>query len=231
MANDPDGDRVGIAIRDDKNEWFIPNGNQIGILIAEYILSTLKEIPKNAKMISTIVSTPMLDTVAESYGIEALRTLTGFKYIGEKIRLFEEKKLDGTFLFGFEEAIGYLIGTHVRDKDAVVTSMLLAEMAVFYNNRNSSLYKELIKIYEKYGWRLEKTIAITKQGKSGLEEITNTMIKMRNKEHSEIAGIKVAKFTDFNQDGTGLPKSDVLQFVLEDKTYVTLRPSGTEPKN
>lgn len=230
MANDPDGDRVGIAIRDDKNEWFIPNGNQIGILIAEYILSNLKEIPKNAKMISTIVSTPMLDTVAESYGIEALRTLTGFKYIGEKIRLFEEKKLDGTFLFGFEEAIGYLIGTHVRDKDAVVTSMLLAEMAVFYNNKNSSLYKELIKIYEKYGWRLEKTIAITKQGKSGLEEITNTMIKMRNKEHSEIAGLKVAKFTDFNQDGTGLPKSDVLQFVLEDKTYVTLRPSGTEPK-
>lgn len=230
IANDPDGDRVGIAIKDINNKWFYPNGNQIGMLLAEYILSNMKEIPKNAKMISTIVSTPMLETIASNYGVKTYRTLTGFKYIGEKIKQFENRELDGTFLFGFEEAIGYLVGTHVRDKDAVVTSMLVAEMAVYYNNLGISLYQQLMNIYEKYGWRLEKTLAITKKGKEGLEEIANTMKKLRNANHKEIANLKVVKFTDFLSEGTNLPKSDVLQFVLEDNTYLTARPSGTEPK-
>ena len=230
IANDPDGDRVGIAVLDEAGKWFIPNGNQIGILIAEYILMNKKDIPNNGVMISTIVSTPLLDTIAKENGIKTFRTLTGFKYIGEKIRQFETNELDGTFLFGFEEAIGYLVGTHVRDKDAVVASMLIAEMAVFYEQKGSSLYRELNRIYEKYGWRLEQTIPITKGGKDGLEEIAKIMKKMKEVEHKEIAGIKIKEYFDFNKGVNGLPKSDVVQFILEDETYLTVRPSGTEPK-
>lgn len=230
IANDPDGDRVGIAIRDDDGKWFYPNGNQIGILFAEYILATKKNISANACMISTIVSTPLLTTIGEKNGIKVFRTLTGFKYIGEKIRQFENKEIDATFLLGFEEAIGYLVGTHVRDKDAVVASMLIAEMAAYYESKNSNLYRELIKIYEKYGWRLEHTVPITKAGKDGLEEIATIMKKLRETKHTEINGIKILKSTDFENDNTGLPKSDIMQFILEDETYLTVRPSGTEPK-
>lgn len=230
IANDPDGDRVGIAFLDEKNEWFIPNGNQIGILIAEYIINNKKNIPINGTMITTIVSTPLFDTIVKKNGLKTFRTLTGFKYMGEKIRQFENKELDGTFLFSFEESIGYLIGTHVRDKDAVVSSMIIAEMAAFYDSKGSSLYKELIKIYEKYGWRLEKTIPVTKSGKDGLEEIARIMRRLREVEHKEIQGIKVEKYLDFNKSVNDLPKSDVVQLVLEDETYLTVRPSGTEPK-
>ena len=230
IANDPDGDRVGIAIRDNDGKWFFPNGNQIGILFAEYILTYKKDIPANGTMITTIVSTPLLDTIAKKNGKISLRTLTGFKYIGEKIRQFENKILDGTFLFGFEEAIGYLVGTHVRDKDAVVASMIIAEMATTFKNNGSTMYKELIKIYEKYGWRLENTVPVTKQGKDGLEEIQKIMKSMREKTHTEIAGIKVKEFLDYKKGIKDLPKADVIQFILEDDTYLTVRPSGTEPK-
>ena len=230
IANDPDGDRVGIAIRDNDGKWFFPNGNQIGILFAEYILTYKKDIPANGTMITTIVSTPLLDTIAKKNGKIPLRTLTGFKYIGQKIRQFENKILDGTFLFGFEEAIGYLVGTHVRDKDAVVASMIIAEMATTFKNNGSTMYKELIKIYEKYGWRLENTIPVTKQGKDGLEEIQKIMKSMREKTHTEIAGIKVKEFLDYKKGIKDLPKADVIQFILEDDTYLTVRPSGTEPK-
>ena len=230
IANDPDGDRVGIAIRDNDGKWFFPNGNQIGILFAEYILTYKKDIPANGTMITTIVSTPLLDTIAKKNGKISLRTLTGFKYIGEKIRQFENKILDGTFLFGFEEAIGYLVGTHVRDKDAVVASMIIAEMATTFKNNGSTMYKELIKIYEKYGWRLENTVPVTKQGKTGLEEIQKIMKSMREKTHTEIAGIKVKEFLDYKKGIKDLPKADVIQFILEDDTYLTVRPSGTEPK-
>lgn len=230
IANDPDGDRVGIAIRDNDGKWFFPNGNQIGILFAEYILTYKKDIPANGTMITTIVSTPLLDTIAKKNGKIPLRTLTGFKYIGQKIRQFENKILDGTFLFGFEEAIGYLVGTHVRDKDAVVASMIIAEMATTFKNNGSTMYKELIKIYEKYGWRLENTVPVTKQGKDGLEEIQKIMKSMREKTHTEIAGIKVKEFLDYKKGIKDLPKADVIQFILEDDTYLTVRPSGTEPK-
>lgn len=230
IANDPDGDRVGIAIRDNDGKWFFPNGNQIGILFAEYILTYKKDIPANGTMITTIVSTPLLDTIAKKNRKIPLRTLTGFKYIGEKIRQFENKTLDGTFLFGFEEAIGYLVGTHVRDKDAVVASMIIAEMATTFKNNGSTMYKELIKIYEKYGWRLENTVPVTKQGKDGLEEIQKIMKSMREKTHTEIAGIKVKEFLDYKKGIKDLPKADVIQFILEDDTYLTVRPSGTEPK-
>ena len=230
IANDPDGDRVGLAVLDNDGKWFFPNGNQIGILFAEYILNHKKNIPENGTMITTVVSTPLLDTIVKKNGKKALRVLTGFKYIGEKIRQFENKELDGTFLFGFEEAIGYLIGTHVRDKDAVVASMIIAEMATTFENNGSSIYNEIIKIYEKYGWRLETTVPITKKGKDGLEEIQKIMKSMRAKTHTEIAGIKVKEYRDYQKGIDNLPKADVIQMVLEDETYLTVRPSGTEPK-
>ena len=230
IANDPDGDRMGLAVLDNDGKWFFPNGNQIGILFAEYILNHKKNIPENGTMITTIVSTPLLDTIVKKNGKKALRVLTGFKYIGEKIRQFENKELDGTFLFGFEEAIGYLVGTHVRDKDAVVASMIIAEMATTFENNGSSIYNEIIKIYEKYGWRLETTVPITKKGKDGLEEIQKIMKSMRAKTHTEIAGIKVKEYRDYQKGVDNLPKADVIQMVLEDETYLTVRPSGTEPK-
>ena len=230
IANDPDGDRVGLAVLDNNGKWFFPNGNQIGILFAEYILNHKKDIPANGTMITTVVSTPLFDTIVKKNGKKALRVLTGFKYIGEKIRQFENKELDGTFLFGFEEAIGYLVGTHVRDKDAVVASMIIAEMATTFENNGSSIYNEIIKIYEKYGWRLETTVPITKKGKDGLEEIQNIMKSMRAKTHTEIAGIKVKEYRDYQKGVDNLPKADVIQMVLEDETYLTVRPSGTEPK-
>lgn len=230
IANDPDGDRVGLAVLDNDGKWFFPNGNQIGILFAEYILNYKKDIPENGTMITTVVSTPLLDTIVKKNGKKALRVLTGFKYIGEKIRQFENKELDGTFLFGFEEAIGYLVGTHVRDKDAVVASMIIAEMATTFENNGSSIYNEIIKIYEKYGWRLETTVPITKKGKDGLEEIQKIMKSMRAKTHTEIAGIKVKEYRDYQKGVDNLPKADVIQMVLEDETYLTVRPSGTEPK-
>lgn len=229
ITNDPDADRTGIAFLDKEGKWYIPNGNQIGILLANYIF-TNKKIPKNGAVISTIVSTPMLDPIAKAYGITLYRTLTGFKYIGEKIRQFEQKELDGVFLFGFEEAIGYLSGTHVRDKDAVVTSMLVAEMAAYYDAQGSSLYEELLKLYDKFGYYLEETIAITKKGKDGLEAIANTMKKLREIKPTVLCGQKVLEIRDFNENYNGLPKSNVLQYVLEDGSQVTVRPSGTEPK-
>lgn len=230
IANDPDGDRMGLAVLDNDGKWFFPNGNQIGILFAEYILNHKKNIPENGTMITTVVSTPLLDTIVKKNGKKSLRVLTGFKYIGEKIRQFENKELDGTFLFGFEEAIGYLIGTHVRDKDAVVASMVIAEMATTFENNGSSIYNEIMKIYEKYGWRLEITVPVTKKGKDGLEEIQKIMKSMRAKNHTEIAGIKVKEYRDYQKGIEGLPKADVIQMVLEDETYLTVRPSGTEPK-
>lgn len=230
IANDPDGDRMGLAVLDNDGKWFFPNGNQIGILFAEYILNHKKDIPENGTMITTIVSTPLLDTIVKKNGKKSLRVLTGFKYIGEKIRQFENKELDGTFLFGFEEAIGYLIGTHVRDKDAVVASMIIAEMATTFENNGSSIYNEIMKIYEKYGWRLEITVPVTKKGKDGLEEIQKIMKSMRAKNHTEIVGIKVKEYRDYQKGIEGLPKADVIQMVLEDETYLTVRPSGTEPK-
>ena len=230
IANDPDGDRMGLAVLDNDGKWFFPNGNQIGILFAEYILNYKKNIPENGTMITTVVSTPLLDTIVKKNGKKSLRVLTGFKYIGEKIRQFENKELDGTFLFGFEEAIGYLVGTHVRDKDAVVASMIIAEMATTFKNNGSSIYNEIIKIYEKYGWRLETTVPVTKKGKDGLEEIQKIMKSMREKTHTEIAGVKVKEYRDYQKGVEDLPKSDVIQIVLEDETYLTVRPSGTEPK-
>ncbi|MGX6590767.1 phospho-sugar mutase [Cetobacterium ceti] len=241
MANDPDADRIGIAIKNNEGTWIYPNGNQMGLLLMNYILENKKDIPTNGSIISTIVSTPMLDPIAKEKNIKVFRTLTGFKFIGEKIREFEEKKLDGTYLFGFEESYGYLIGTHARDKDAVVSTLIIAEMAAYYDSIGSSIDEELKKIYDKYGWYKEGIIAVTKKGKSGVEEIEKIMTSLKNHREKTLLGKNILRIKDFEQSLeknilTGeesvinLPKSNVIQFILEDGTYITGRPSGTEPK-
>ena len=241
MANDPDADRIGIAVKDDKNEWYYPNGNQVGLLLLQYLLNNKKDIPANAKVITTVVSTPMIDVVAPSKNVGVMKTLTGFKYIGEKIRQFENNELDGTYLFGFEESYGYLIGTHARDKDALVTSMVIAEMATYYDSIGSSIYEELQKLYKEFGYYLEGIKSVTLKGKDGIEQMAALMTNLRENVKDQLIGKKIKIKRDFFSHKeynleTGaeteikLPKENVLQFVLEDHTYITARPSGTEPK-
>ena len=241
MANDPDADRIGIAVKDDSDNWYYPNGNQMGLLLLQYLLNNKKDIPANAKVITTIVSTPMIDVVAPAKNVGVMKTLTGFKYIGEKIREFETGKLDGSYLFGFEESYGYLIGAHARDKDALVTSMVIAEMAAYYNSIGSSIYKELQKLYKEFGYYLEGIKSVTLKGKDGIEKMTALMSDLRENIKDTLIGKKIKIKRDFDSHKeynleTGeekeikLPKENVLQFVLEDNTYITARPSGTEPK-
>ena len=217
-----------------------PNGNQVGILLTEYILTNMKKVPENGVIISTIVSTPMLDALAKANNVELMRVLTGFKFIGEKIKEFE-KTGSYEYIFGFEESYGYLSGTHARDKDAIVATMLIAEMAAVFNSKGSSIEKELAKIYEKYGYYSEGIEAVTMAGKEGLEKIDKLMSDLRSNPPLEIAGKKVKFFRDFKvkvekdliakeEKILTLPASNVLQFVLEDDSYITARPSGTEPK-
>lgn len=241
MANDPDADRIGVAVKTKAGDWMYPNGNQIGLLLSEYILAHTEEVPDNAAIVSTIVSTPMLDQLGERHKVAILRTLTGFKYIGEKIRQFEEGTLDHTFLFGFEESYGYLKGTHARDKDAVVSTLLIAELAAYYESKGSSIPEDLVNLYESYGYFREGLKAVKKAGKAGAEEIKAIMARFRDQAPEEMLGKKVVLRNDYLlqkrydlQAGTesqlDLPASNVLQFVLEDNTYITMRPSGTEPK-
>ena len=240
MANDPDADRIGIAVKDG-DKWIYPNGNQVGLLLMNYILENKKDIPVNGAVISTVVSTPMLETVAKAHGVKVYRTLTGFKYIGEKIREFETGALDGTYLFGFEESYGYLIGTHARDKDAIVSSLVVAELAAYYASKGTNVANELRAMYDKYGWYKEGIISVTMGGKEGVSQIQGIMEKLRANPPKEINGVKAVTLKDFELQAetdiaTGakteikLPKSNVIQVILEDGTYITARPSGTEPK-
>ena len=241
MANDPDADRIGIAVKDNNNNWYYPNGNQVGLLLIQYLLNNKKDIPTNAKIITTVVSTPMIDVIAPKRNVGVMKTLTGFKYIGEKIREFEAGSLDGSYLFGFEESYGYLIGTHARDKDALVTSMVIAEMATYYNSQGSSIYNELQKLYEEFGYYLEGIKSVTLKGKDGIEKMSALMADLRENVKDTLIDKKIKIKRDFDTHKeynieTGevkdinLPKENVLQFVLEDNTYITARPSGTEPK-
>ncbi len=241
MANDPDADRIGIAVKDNNNNWYYPNGNQVGLLLLQYILNNKKNIPANGKVITTIVSTPMIDVVAPARNLGVMKTLTGFKYIGEKIRQFETKELDGTYILGFEESYGYLIGTHARDKDAIVSSMVIAEMAAYYDSIGSSVYNELQKLYEEFGFYLEGIKSVTLTGKDGIEKMQSLMDDLRNNNSAELIGKKIKIKKDFHtrkesnlltgkEISINLPKENVIQYILEDDTYITVRPSGTEPK-
>lgn len=229
VANDPDTDRAGMMVKED-GEWVYFNGNQIGALLLSYILEHSKEIKKNSAVISTIVTTPMLDLLARDYNLKIFRTLTGFKYIGEKIREFEEGKYDNTFLFGMEESIGYLKGDYVRDKDGILGVMLIVEMCSYFESIGTTPLKELNKLYDKYGWYSEITYPVTRVGEKGQEEISTMMSELRKKDSKEFLEEKVVTRYDYKYDELGLPKSNVIQYILEDRSYITIRPSGTEPK-
>lgn len=229
IANDPDADRTGMMVKED-DKWEYLNGNQIGTLLLAYILNNSQNIPKNSAIVSTIVTTPMLDLLAKDYNLKVFRTLTGFKYIGEKIREFEEGKYDNYFLFGMEESIGYLKGDYVRDKDGILGVMLVVEMCSYFESIGTTPLKELNKLYDKYGWYSEITYPVTRKGEKGQEEISRMMEGLRKESSKCFLNKKVVTKYDYLNDELGLPKSNVIQYILEDGTYITIRPSGTEPK-
>lgn len=240
LANDPDADRTGMMVKED-NEWIYLNGNQIGMLLLKYILDNKRDIPENGAVVTTIVSTPILDRIAEERKLKVFRTLTGFKYIGEKIREFEEGKYDNSFVFGMEESIGYLKGTYVRDKDGILGVMLLTEMTAYFQNIGTSPVKELEKLYDKYGWYSEITYPIKREGIQGTEEIKKMMEELRKRDLKVLLDKKINIVRDYklkkeknylnnSESELFLPESDVIQYILEDETYITVRPSGTEPK-
>ena len=240
LANDPDVDRTGMMVKED-NEWIYLNGNQIGMLLLKYIIDNKRDIPENGAVVTTIVSTPILDGIAEESNLKVFRTLTGFKYIGKKIREFEEGKYDNSFVFGMEESIGYLKGTYVRDKDGILGVMLLTEMAAYFESIGTSSIKELEKLYDKYGWYSEITYPVKREGIQGTEEIKKMMEELRKRDLKVLLDKKINIVRDYkrkkeknylnkSESELFLPESDVIQYILEDETYITVRPSGTEPK-
>lgn len=231
IGTDPDGDRVGAVVKNREGEYVVLTGNQTGALLVEYILRTRKEkgmLPENSLMIKTIVTSEMGAVIAKAYGATMENTLTGFKYIGDRIKHYEETG-EKQFLFGYEESYGYLSGTYARDKDAIVASLLIAEMAAVYALEGISLYEALMKLYETYGAYLEDLKSITLKGKEGMEKIASIMGKFRSNPPEAIAGTKVTKVEDY-QKMPGYPAADVIKLWLGTKGWVALRPSGTEPK-
>ncbi len=241
MATDPDADRVGIAVKDDKGEWMLFNGNMTGTLIINYMLTAWKKAGKltgKEYIVKTIVTSYLIDRIAASYGVECFNTLTGFKYIGELITELEGKK---TFIVGGEESYGYLVGEHVRDKDAIVSAVIIAEMAAYYKDQGSSLYEALLDMYVEHGFFREKLISVTKKGKSGAEEIQQMMANFRANPPKILGGSPVTVLKDYQtqtvhfqdtgkSESTNLPTSNVLQFITDDGSIISARPSGTEPK-
>ncbi len=241
IATDPDADRVGIAVKNDKGEFILLNGNQTGSLLIHYLLTAWESAGKltgNEYIVKTIVTTYLIDAIAASKNVTCYNTLTGFKYIGELMTQLEGKK---TFIAGGEESYGYLIGDLVRDKDAVVSAAFIAEMTAYYKDKGSSLFEALLEIYHQYGHYKEKLVSITKKGKTGAEEIKAMMEGFRHHPPVTLGGSKVIAVKDYTLRketnlSTGavtpldLPPSDVLQFVTEDGSIISARPSGTEPK-
>ena len=244
LANDPDADRLGVYVKDEETKEYIQfNGNMTGNLIAEYIISQKKEknmLPNNGAIIKTIVSSNLTDAIAKEYNIELFETLTGFKNIAKIIREFEEKN---TFdcLFSYEESYGCIIGTHARDKDGIVAVMSLCEAVAYYKSKGLTLWDQMIKMYEKYGYYKETQHAITLKGADGANQIKTMMEKLRQNPPKQIGEYKVVEFRDYEmgitknlingEEGkTTLPKSNVLYFDLEDNAWCCGRPSGTEPK-
>lgn len=233
IATDPDCDRVGVAVKTTTGEYALLTGNQIGGLLTNYIIEGLKEkgqLKENSALIKTIVTSEFGANIAKANNVEVLNVLTGFKFIGEKIKLFEENNNDKTYLFGYEESYGYLVGTHARDKDGVVASVLISEMAAYYYSKGMSLYEGLLSLYEKYGFFKEKTISITLKGIEGLAKIKDIISYFRENEISSMGDFNVVDVKDYSKGIDGLPKSDVLKFFLNDGSWVAIRPSGTEPK-
>jgi len=242
VATDPDSDRVGVAIKH-ADEYMLLNGNMTGVLLADYLVSQMKakgKLPANGAIVSTIVSTDMTRAIAEANGLTYFEVLTGFKYVGEKIKEFETTG-SHSYVFGFEESYGYLAGTYARDKDAVVATMLICEAAAFYKAQGLTLYDAMLKLYEKYGLYREGVEAITLKGVDGVANIKKIMAALRENPPQSLAGSDVVEARDYNarisknlQTGAvcdiTLPVSDVLYFQTADGTWTCVRPSGTEPK-
>ncbi len=243
LATDPDCDRVGIAVPSD-NGYVLFTGNEVGAMLLEYICSErtkLGTMPENPVAVKTIVTTDIAKKIAEAYGVKMIDVLTGFKFIGEQIGFLEDKGEENRYIFGFEESYGYLAGSYVRDKDAVVASMLICEMAAFYRTKGISLLQARENMYAKYGVYKHSQQSFTCEGASGMERMKEIMSDLRIKTPEEIGGLKVTRFDDYlasvsldtaTNDKTmlTLPKSDVLAFMLTDGASVVIRPSGTEPK-
>ena len=233
MATDPDCDRVGVAVRTTSGEYAMLTGNQIGGMLTNYIIESQKaenKLKDNGVLIKTIVTSEFGADIAKANNLEVMNVLTGFKFIGEKIKSFEENNNEKTYLFGYEESYGYLVGTHARDKDAVVASLLIAEMAAYYYSKGMSLYEGLQELYKKYGYFKEETISLTLAGKEGLEKIAEIISYFRNTNIESMNNKKVVEVKDYAKGIDGLPKSNVLKYFLEDESWVAVRPSGTEPK-
>ena len=234
LATDPDADRVGIAMKCPDGSYELVSGNEMGVLLLDYICAGRIEkgtMPKNLVAVKSIVSTPLADLVAKHYGVELRHTLTGFKWIGDQIAQLEAHGEEERFIFGFEESYGYLAGSYVRDKDAIVGSMLICEMAAYYRSIGSSIKQRLEEIYAQYGRFLNKVDSYEFDGLSGMDKMAGIMNTLRTNPPVEFAGRKVVSLTDYNKpEETGLPKANVLIFGLEDGATVVVRPSGTEPK-
>lgn len=243
FGTDPDCDRIGVVVRDNSGEYKVLTGNQTGMLLSHYIMSSLRELkvmPKNPVLIKTIVTTEAVKEIADKFEVELMDVLTGFKYIGEKIREFEENK-SHNFIFGFEESFGYLSGNFVRDKDAVISAMLISEMALYYKVKDKSLYDALIDIYEEYGYYKEKLISLELKGKEGQEKIEKCIEFLRHSMKPKVNQCNIIRKIDYktgiekdikniSEKNVELPKSNVLKFILEDNSWFVVRPSGTEPK-
>jgi phosphoglucomutase len=244
LATDPDADRLGVRVKDSKTgEYHTLTGNMSGCLLADYEIGqtkAVKGLPKDGVLIKTIVTTNMADAIAKYYGTDLIECLTGFKYIGQQILGFENSG-KGTYLFGFEESYGCLIGTHARDKDAIVASMALAEAAAFYKAQGKTLWDVMIELYERYGYYKDDIKSITLKGIEGLQKIQEILNTLRENPPAEIGGYQVVSARDYKADTikniatgevkpTGLPSSNVLYYDLTDDAWLCVRPSGTEPK-
>ncbi|MEC5271548.1 phospho-sugar mutase [Caldifermentibacillus hisashii] len=243
LGTDPDSDRLGVAVKNAEGEYQVLTGNQTGAIMLHYLLSQKAEkglLPENGIVLKTIVTSEIGRAIAESFGIPTFDTLTGFKFIGEKIKEYE-KTGKHTFLFGYEESYGYLIGDFVRDKDAVQAAIFAAEVAAYYKAQGKSLYDALMEIFEKYGYYKEALSSLTLKGKDGAEQIANILEEFRSNPPKEIAGIRVTAVEDYKAsirkqlsngklNPISLPKSNVLKYFLEDGSWFCVRPSGTEPK-
>ena len=244
IGTDPDSDRVGAMVKNPEGEFIPISGNQMGVLLVNYVLSQRNKkglLPENPVVIKTIVTTELTDRICEKYGIQITNVLTGFKFIGEIIKGLEEKGEENRFVFGYEESYGYLSGSYARDKDAVVASMLITEMAAYYADRGMTLYDGLVEIYEEFGYYKELQHSVTLEGMEGTQKIAAMVEALKNNPIKEVGGEKVIKFCDYSksvsldlesgkEEKIDLPKSDVLAFYLPDNKKVIIRPSGTEPK-
>ena len=232
IATDPDCDRVGVAVKTTTGDYALLTGNQIGAMLTNYIIESSKEENKldpKATLVKTIVTSEFGADIARANNLDVINVLTGFKFIGQKIKSFEESG-DRTYLFGYEESYGYLVGTHARDKDGVVASLLISEMAAYYYDKGMSLYEGLQELYKKYGYFKEKTISLTLKGIEGLAKIKEIITYFRENYIKEFNNTKVVDLKDYQKGIDDLPKSNVLKYFLEDGSWIAVRPSGTEPK-